>query len=99
MQHTTTASYAACRHCRRSLIYAWDEGLLVRADANPLDDVVSRGLRNAGRHVYALTRGRYLILETADRVGALRMVVSRHAEHVCRQADVRDDLQVQPGLF
>lgn len=99
MQHTTTASRAPCRHCRRPLLYAWDEGLIVRADAVELDPVVAGALRGAGRYVYALTLGRYLVLETPTRAGSLRMVVSRHAEHVCRRPAVRDDRRGQLGLF
>lgn len=83
MQHTTTASRAPCRRCRRQLLYAWDEGLIVRADAYPLDDVAVVALRAAGRPVYALSWGRHLMLESPERVGSLRHVVSRHADHVC----------------
>lgn len=86
MQHTTAASEAPCRRCRMPLLYAWDEGLLVRADAGPLDAVVAAVLRGAGCHVYALTIGRHLVLEDATRVGSLRYVVSRHAAHACRFA-------------
>lgn len=91
MQHTTDASQAPCRHCRRRLLYAWDEGLRVRADATPLDPVVTAALRSAGVRVYALTLGGHLVWETAVQVGQLRHVVSRHAEHVCVRAPVRHD--------
>lgn len=83
MQHTTRASEAPCRHCRRSLLYAWDEGLLVRADAAPIEKPVAAALRAAGRNVYALTEGGNLVRETTHRYGSLRLVASRHAEHVC----------------
>lgn len=83
--HSTTASEAPCQHCRRPLLYAWDEGLRVRVDAAALDEAVAAALREAGRRVYALMYGRNLVLETVERAGSLRLVVSRHAEHVCRQ--------------
>lgn len=86
MQHTTTASEAPCQQCRRQLLYAWDEGLLVRADAAPLDPPVAAALRVAGRDVYALTEGGNLIRETVYRHGSLRLVRTRHAAHVCPRA-------------
>jgi hypothetical protein len=85
VQHTTFASEAPCRHCRRPLIYAWDEGLLVRADKAPLDPLVASLLRGSGRRVYVLTDGGNLVYEPSERVGTLRLARSRHAEHVCRQ--------------
>jgi hypothetical protein len=84
MQHTTTSSETVCRNCRRPLLHAWDEGLLVKADAAPLNEVVADALRDAGARVYARTRAGHLIYESADRIGVLRLVVSRHAEHACR---------------
>lgn len=86
MQHTTLASEAPCWHCRRPLIYAWDEGLLVRADRAPLDAVVATLLRDSGRRVYVLTHGGNLVHESPERVGALRLARTRHAEHVCSRA-------------
>lgn len=86
MQYTTIASDAPCRHCRRPLLYAWDEGLLVRADAAALHAVVAVELRRTGHRVYALTEGRNLVYETVERAGTLRLVQSRHAEHVCRRS-------------
>lgn len=85
MQYTTRASEAPCRHCRRPLIYAWDDGVLVRADALALDPVVASALREAGRRVYALTEGRNLVYEPSERAGTLRLVSTRHAEHECRR--------------
>lgn len=82
--HSTTASEAPCQQCRRPLLYAWDEGLRVRVDAAPLDEVVAAALREAGRRVYALSYGRNLVHETPERAGSLRLILSRHAEHVCR---------------
>jgi hypothetical protein len=99
VQHTTTASDAPCRHCHRPLIYAWDEGLLVRADATPLDAVVAAELRRAGRRVYALTEGRNLVYETQERAGTLRLVRSRHAEHVCRRRPVAAPRSEQLAIF
>lgn len=81
--YSTTASEAPCQHCRRPLIYAWDEGLRVRVDALALDEVVATALREAGRRVYVLTDGRNLVHETAERAGTLRLVRTRHAEHIC----------------
>lgn len=83
MQHTTLASEAPCLHCRIPLLYAWDEGLLVRAEARPLDLAVAHALRRAGRNVYVRTHGDNLIHETLGRVGTLRLVRSRHVEHEC----------------
>lgn len=83
MQHTTLASEAPCLHCRVPLLYAWDEGLLVRAEARPLDLAVAHALRRAGRNVYVRTHGDNLIHETPQRVGTLRLVRSRHVEHLC----------------
>lgn len=104
MQHTTTASEAPCRHCRRPLLYAWDEGLLVRADVVELDPAVAAALRAAGRRVYARTDGGHLVLETLGRVGTLRLLRSRHAEHVCSRMRDRDgsapmSVDSDPGLF
>jgi hypothetical protein len=84
VQHTTTASEAPCRRCGRLLLHAWDEGLIVRADASALAPQVAAALRDMGRRVFARTRGGYLVYEPAERLGSLRMVVSRHAEHLCR---------------
>jgi hypothetical protein len=100
VQHTTRASEAPCRGCRRPLLYAWDEGLLVKADAVELDDVVAAALRGAGHRVYALTHGRHLVLETPRRAGTLRLVLSRHARHVCTAPEKRALLvQEQLELF
>lgn len=81
--YSTAASEAPCRHCRRPLLHAWDEGLLVRADAAAIDEPVAAVLRDLGRAVYVLTAGRSLVRETAERVGSLRNVTSRHAAHEC----------------
>jgi hypothetical protein len=83
MQHTTAVSEAACRHCGRPLLYAWDEGLLIRADAEELADAVAAGLRAAGLPVYVRTHGGNLIHETPERAGTLRLARSRHVEHRC----------------
>ena len=100
MQHTTRASEAPCRGCRRPLLYAWDEGLLVKADAVALDEAVAAALRGAGRSVYALTHGRHLVLETPRRAGTLRLVISRHARHVCTAVENHAPLvQKQLELF
>lgn len=98
-QYTTTASEAPCRHCRRPLIYAWDEGLLVRVDALALDAVVAAALRDAGRRVYAYTEGRHLVHETAQRAGTLRLVRSRHAEHRCAKRPAVPAPAEQVALF
>lgn len=79
------ASEAPCQHCRRPLLYAWDEGLRVRADATALDNAVAEALRGAGRRVYVLTDGLNLVHETTERAGTLRLVRSRHVEHACRR--------------
>lgn len=83
MQHSTTVSEAPCLHCRRQLLYAWDDGLLVRADALPLAPPVAHELRRAGRRVYVRTDGGHLVLETLSRIGTLRLVRSWHAVHIC----------------
>lgn len=84
--YSTTASEAPCQACRRPLLYAWDEGLRVRVDTLALDEAVAAALRDAGRVVYVLTQGLNLVRETAERAGSLRLVRSRHAEHICRKA-------------
>jgi hypothetical protein len=98
---STQVSEAPCRHCRRPLIYGWDEGLLVRADALALDELVAAALRDAGRRVYVVTEGRQIIRETADRAGSLRLARSRHAEHLCRAevTKVAPVVQKQLELF
>lgn len=58
----------------------------MRVDAAALDLAVAQALRGAGHHVYVLTQGGNLVHETEARAGTLRLVVSRHAEHVCRSA-------------
>lgn len=68
------------------MLHAWDEGLLVRADAAAIDEPVAAVLRSLGRAVYVLTAGRSLVRETAERVGSLRNVTSRHAAHECTAA-------------
>jgi hypothetical protein len=83
MQHTTLISEAPCLHCRTPLLYAWDEGLLVRADAREIDLPTANTLRFRGRHVYVRTHGGNLIHETLQRVGTLRLLRSRHVEHDC----------------
>jgi hypothetical protein len=65
------------------LLYAWDEGVLVKANREAVDLPVANALRAAGRVVYVLTEGRWLVRETAERAGTLRLVASRHPEHVC----------------
>ncbi len=99
MQYTTRASEAPCRHCRRPLIYAWDDGLLVRADAAPLHAVVAAALRDAGRRIYACTDGGNLVYEPVERAGTLRLVRTRHAEHICRRPPATAEPGQQLGLF
>lgn len=99
LQHTTAASEAPCRRCRRPLLYAWDEGRLVRADAPALDAAVVAALRGAGRRVFVLTAGRHLVHETAERVGTLRLAQSRHVEHACPQAPVTGAGAAQLEMF
>jgi len=81
------------------LLHAWDEGLLVRADAAAVDEPVAAALRGLGRAVYVLTTGRSLVRETAERVGSLRNVVSRHPEHVCPRAPAAGPRYERPALF
>lgn len=98
--HSTTASEAPCQHCRRPLLYAWDEGLRVRVDAAVLDAAVAGALREVGRRVYALTYGRNLVHETAERAGTLRLVISRHVEHACPAGEkLAQPVQKQLELF
>lgn len=93
MQHTTLSSEAPCRRCRRPLIYAWDEGLLVRVDADELDAVVAGAARAAGLEVYAHTCGGHLIREDAYRAGSLRLVTSRHLTHQCAEKTAQSPTQ------
>lgn len=81
--HSTIASEAPCRRCRRPLWHAWDDGLLVRADALPLDTAVAVALREAGRLIYVHTLGGHLVRETREKYGSLRLVRTRHLEHLC----------------
>lgn len=98
--HSTTASEAPCRHCRRPLWHAWDEGLLVRADCLALDAPVAVALRESGRTIYALTHGGHLVQETRERYGTLRLVRTRHAVHLCARAPAdRTRSTEQLGLF
>lgn len=99
VQYTTRASEAPCRQCRSGLLYAWDDGRLVRADAKPLDEGVAAALRGAGYVVFALTYGRNLVHETPERHGHLRLVLSRHSAHVCRQQQCAPRVQKQLELF
>jgi len=81
--YSTRASEAPCTACRRLLVHGWDEGLAVRAEAVRIDLVVADALRALGRAVYVVTEGGWIIRETTDRAGTLRLVRSRHAEHIC----------------
>lgn len=83
MQHTTLASEAPCLHCRAPLLYAWDEGVLVRADRAPLAVSAAYRAIGRGREVYVLTHGGNLIREDARRLGTLRLMRSRHLAHDC----------------
>lgn len=98
--HSTMASEAPCRRCRRPLLHAWDEGLLAHVDALSLDLAVAQALRAAGRLVYVRTEGGWLIRETAERAGSLRLVRSRHVEHTCPAEPVSASVvHEQLGLF
>lgn len=97
--HSTIASEAPCRRCRRPLWHAWDDGLLVRADAYALDAAVAVALRESGRLIYVLTEGGHLVRETREKYGSLRLARSRHLEHLCPRVPADHTRTTQLGLF
>lgn len=94
---STTASETTCRECRRPILNAWDEGLLVRVELEPLGDVGAVHHEEAqailaGRYTYVRPASGDLILRTAERITSGHPAGKVHASHVCPDRRVQADL-------
>lgn len=82
---STTATETTCPRCRAHLLTAFDEGLRVTVDAEPLAkpaDEIAALL--AGKWTYTLTRNRHLVHRTPERIAAGTPAGSIHATHKCK---------------
>ena len=82
---STTATETTCPRCHARLLTAFDEGLRVTVDAEPLAkpaDEIAALL--AGKWTYTLTRNRHLVHRTPERIAAGTLAGSIHAAHKCK---------------